>query len=68
MVDTYAASPGQRRALENVARDLQEKHKGVFGQETVTALVLQKLLQAGRVRDGLTLAHPWSREVRRAAT
>ncbi len=33
-------SPGQRSALSNVVLDLHIKFQGVFGQETIEALVL----------------------------
>jgi arsenate reductase len=39
MVESDVISPGVRRALSNVARDLHERFSGVFGQETIDALV-----------------------------
>ena len=39
MSDLIVMTVGQRRALEMVARDLHAKFQGVFGQETIEALV-----------------------------
>lgn len=40
MVQSHAISPNDRRALANVARDLHDQFSGVFGIETIEALVL----------------------------
>lgn len=40
MTNFVEMSPGQRSALSNVALDLHIKFQGVFGQETIEALVL----------------------------
>lgn len=40
MTDQTVITSGERRALHNVARDLHDKYEGVFGVETIEALVL----------------------------
>lgn len=40
MVDMSTIPEGRLRALTNVARDLHRRFEGVFGQETIDALVL----------------------------
>ncbi|MGA8726179.1 MAG: arsenate reductase ArsC [Acidimicrobiales bacterium] len=45
MIGTDAIPQGRRRALENVARDLHVRYEGVFGKETIEALVEDSYLQ-----------------------
>jgi protein-tyrosine-phosphatase len=40
MSDLVTMTPGQKMALASVARDLHAKFQGVFGRETIEALVL----------------------------
>jgi arsenate reductase (thioredoxin) len=45
MIETKAIPQGRRQALENVARDLHDRYEGVFGTETIEALVEDSYLQ-----------------------
>ncbi|MGO8863205.1 MAG: arsenate reductase ArsC [Acidimicrobiales bacterium] len=58
MSDTSLMTPGQRTALEHVAQDLQAKFKGVFGQETIMALLedsFDELAATARIKEYLVV-------------
>ena len=40
MPDTHVMTPAERRCLHSAARDLHERFRGVFGEETIEALLL----------------------------
>jgi len=58
MSDLVQMNPGQRKALTHAARDLHTKFHGVFGQETIEALVFdsfQTLAARATITDWLVV-------------
>lgn len=58
MIETEGIPSGRRMALESAARDLHARYEGVFGQETIEALVVDsyfKLAETATVTDWLVL-------------
>jgi arsenate reductase len=49
MNEQAVITPGERSALHNVARDLHHKFEGVFGIETIEALVLDSFDELARM-------------------
>lgn len=59
MIDTSTIPEGRLRALAGVAQDLHERFRGVFGQETIDALVFDsyaKLAAKATVTNWLVVA------------
>ncbi len=58
MSDLVQMNPGQRKALTHVVRDLHTKFQGVFGQETIAALVFdsfETLAMKATITDWLVI-------------
>lgn len=58
MSDLVQMNPGQRKALSHAARDLHTKFQGVFGSETIEALVFdsfQTLAARATITDWLVI-------------
>ncbi len=58
MTATHVMTPGERTALRGAARDLRAQFRGVFGEETIGALLLssyQELAATATVPDWLVL-------------
>jgi protein-tyrosine-phosphatase len=59
MSDAGLTTPSQRTALEHVAKELHDKFKGVFGQETIMALLQEsfdELAATAKIKEYLVVS------------